>query len=619
MHVDDTTTSPPQLRTKASKHPDGTAGHARRGRLLLATLAALALCLAAARADASWTISQARFHASAHASLSCADCHGDIVPGKDHPNPADVTKPLAAFFRTDTCLGCHADVADALKKGVHGGKALVANQDYGQCIRCHDPHLQPAKNRPAAFDPAKPVEAQCGVCHAKRDKLPPLGKDDTACMACHAKLAPGDPARRATVDRLCLSCHADTAPAGTGARLGMPTMNKTALAAATHKNVACLDCHHDGARFPHDRQSPVACRQCHVRHDEKTLHDAHMSVTCQACHLSGTQPVKEATTGRIVAKIDPLTPGSLVVHTMTLPAGDASCRRCHTPGNALGASAMVLPAKGLTCLPCHAATFSVSDPITGLSLLVFVAGMAVLAFSWFSGAGLGPATPQKQAENEAPATGHETRPIAWARLWETAFYDIFLQRRLHRQSRRRWAVHALIFFPFVFRFLWGLAGLLGSLWTPGSSLPWLLLDKNNPVGAFLFDASGLALLVGLVLAAANWAQKPAEEENVPGLPERDWPALVLLLALTVAGFLLEGLRIAMTGFPAGSGAAFLGYGLAAAFGTVARTSLEAVYGYAWYAHAILTGLVVAYLPFSQLRHIVTAPLSMLLGARGKHE
>ncbi len=153
-------------------------------------------------------------------------------------------------------------------------------------------------------------------------------------------------------------------------------------------------------------------------------------------------------------------------------------------------------------------------------------------------------------------------------------------------------MHALIFFPFVFRFLWGIVALLGSLWTPEASLPWLMIDKNSPLGGFLFDVSGIMLLTGLLCAAANWAHKPENVEEAAGLPKRDWPALLLLIAIVVVGFILEGMRIAMTGHPAGSGYAFLGAMLSHLF-TPGSTNLSGAYGTMWYVHAILTGVTVA--------------------------
>jgi len=83
----------------------------------------------------------------------------------------------------------------------------------------------------------------------------------------------------------------------------------------------------------------------------------------------------------------------------------------------------------------------------------------------------------------------------------------------------------------------------------------------------------------------------------------------------VIGFLLEGMRIAMTGAPEGSAYAFLGYGISRIFADWSST-ITGVYGYVWYAHAVLTGGFIAYLPFSRLLHIIIAP--WVLASRDEH-
>lgn len=575
----------------------------------LAGLAAVCLLAggATSRAEASWLIDQAKFHIGAHGSLSCADCHDDISLKAGHPDPGAVNRKAHSFFRLEQCAGCHGDVVDDLEKGTHAGKPLAKGKDYRACVTCHNPHYVRGKEPlPKKFDAAKPVAQQCGACHAKRDALPPLGEDAARCLSCHKAVDTHTQAGRAAVSRLCLSCHGpDRAKAGGPA--AMATMDAKALAGNTHGGLSCLDCHSDAARFGHADQTRVACRTCHTRHDEKVTHDAHADVTCEACHLGGATPRREWSGGRLVADLATPAPGRLLVHGMALPGDESSCRRCHFPGNALGAAAMVLPAKGLICMPCHAATFSVSDPVTSLSLLVLLVGVAFMAVFWFSRTGLG----QGASGRAAHGGGHG---LAFGRLCDVFFWDVLLQRRLLRESPNRWFVHALIFFPFLFRFLWGLAGLLGSLWTPGSQWPWWLLDKNSALGAFLFDVSGLVLLAGCLLAACQW-RRLDRKADVANLPRRDWLALWLLGAIVVVGFVLEGMRMAMTGFPTGSGGAFAG----AILGWLAKSlmtgqALSQAYGYVWYAHAILTGLTVAYLPFSQLRHVVLAPVVMLLGA-----
>ena len=188
--------------------------------------------------------------------------------------------------------------------------------------------------------------------------------------------------------------------------------------------------------------------------------------------------------------------------------------------------------------------------------------------------------------------------------------DGLLQRRLFRQAKVRWAIHALIFLPFVFRFAWGLVGLGASLCRPDWPGTWILLDKNHPATAFLFDLTGVMVILGIVCAVVRRARRPSEE-ILAGMPRPDWAANGLLAGIVLVGFLLEGMRIAMTGSPSGAEFAFVGYGLSRLFTGVDLTGL---YGYVWYAHAILTGVFVAYLPFSRMIHMITVPLALALNA-----
>jgi nitrate reductase gamma subunit len=81
--------------------------------------------------------------------------------------------------------------------------------------------------------------------------------------------------------------------------------------------------------------------------------------------------------------------------------------------------------------------------------------------------------------------------------------------------------------------------------------------------------------------------------------------------IIIFGFILEGMRIAMTGTPQGSQYAFLGYIISRLF---TGADLTGVYGYMWYLHAILTGAFVAYLPFSRMFHMIMAPVVLAMNA-----
>ena len=108
------------------------------------------------------------------------------------------------------------------------------------------------------------------------------------------------------------------------------------------------------------------------------------------------------------------------------------------------------------------------DTPSRLGLGIFVLGFVTLMLFWFSTSNLGKGslTPASDTQSSADGTGqthgcprpehHGTRENRWLAL----LLDVLLQRRLYRESRTRWAIHALIFFPFLIRFSWGMLCLL---------------------------------------------------------------------------------------------------------------------------------------------------------------
>jgi nitrate reductase gamma subunit len=122
------------------------------------------------------------------------------------------------------------------------------------------------------------------------------------------------------------------------------------------------------------------------------------------------------------------------------------------------------------------------------------------------------------------------------------------------------------------------------------------------------------VILGVVAALVGGAGR--RRTRLPGLPGRDRIALVLIGSVVLAGFVLEGMRIAMTGFPEGAAWAFLGSAVANVFGRGGY--LVNLYGYVWYIHAALAGAFIAYIPFSRLSHIIVGPLILAGNAAGEH-
>lgn len=546
-------------------------------------------------AEASWRLDPERFHIGAHGRISCQECHEASAARTPHPDPSAVNRRTADFFTPQACAACHEKVLEEIAEGNHVGIQASADRPLDVCIACHDPHYATASSAPAdQLDLNQPSEVKCRLCHAFQTALPPPDPQEEACLSCHRRPAVADSEEAQKTAAFCLSCHgADTEKKEAGSRLDYPLLERAAYAGAPHQRLSCLACHPQADAYGHGDQARGDCRSCHSPHPAHTANEVHLNVACGACHLNGVTPVKDRVSGGI-SWTKARSSGISDIHRMSAPERDQSCRQCHFSRNGLGAAAVVLPPKSILCMPCHAATLSAGDAVTLPALIVFGFGVLAAASVWASGR---PGLRERNA----------SRPPAAATL-EAALkgfiLDGMLQRRLFRFSKSRWVVHGLVFFPFVCRFVWGVAAQMGARVWPEQSWSWVLLDPNNPVTAFVFDLSGLLVLAGV--GAMVYRRLTSEKSRKStGLPPADWPAHSLLGAIMIVGFVLEGLRIAMTGYPPGSAYAFVGDGLSRVF--YGATGLDDLYGYVWYGHAILTGLFVAYLPFSRMFHIILAP------------
>ncbi|HYQ59993.1 MAG TPA: MFS transporter [Desulfatiglandales bacterium] len=582
----------------------------RRKKTLFSVVLLISLLLGlSGYSHASWWINPKKFHASVHGQTPCQNCHEDIGKQGLHPNPEEIAKGSQDRFQPDHCLVCHEEVMSDLEKGKHGSQQVQDPERHKLCLACHDPHEQAPIKEKVKFDPGKPRHEQCGACHEEKKELPPLSAEDEACMACHRLVQPEDSKAAEKLESICFHCHAQLGtPAQTLTGKKIALVDPTEYGKTPHAKVACVTCHPLATETGHGKDIHGDCRQCHLPyHDEKVAHDLHGLVACGSCHLQGTQPLRDPKSKHVVWKRN-FTPGqSSRVHQMVVRDDEVSCRHCHSSSNQVGAASMVLPAKSIICMPCHAGTFSAGDTTTLITLILFLAGL-VMVFSYVLTGG------SSFFSLVGGAVGALFSKKIGAIL-EALFLDVLLQRRLYRQSPKRWLIHGLIFYAFAFRFVWGILALLGSLWLPEKAWVWPMLDKNSSLTAFLFDLSGVMIILGALFAYFRGRQQ--RSERIPDLPRQDVVALSLIAAIVIVGFVLEGMWIAMTGFPEGSCYAFLGYAIGRLF--FSASPLVNVYGYIWYLHAILTGAFIAYVPFSKLLHIIISPFVLMGTATRRHE
>jgi hypothetical protein len=392
-------------------------------------------------------------------------------------------------------------------------------------------------------------------------------------------------------------------------------MDEEVFHASPHGQLSCDECHTDmGDRegSPEEREElqkyVTPCYSCHFPHNEKVVHEAHVRIACEACHLRNVTPVKNPQDARVGWRKNATVDGVSRIHEMADLQNETACRRCHYRENPLGAAAMVLPAKSVLCAMCHTATFSVSDATTMIALTLFLLGLVYNGWVWFSGIAEGGAHP---AGSAAARCVLSTRVTAIA---SALVMDVLFLRRLFRMSKTRWVIHGLIYYPMLFRFIWGALGLGASYLVPEWPGTWIMLDNHQPANAFLFDLTGFLIMAGLVLIVARkYTGKP--ETQPVGLPPKNWWGTGLLGGIILVGFLLEGMGIAMRGMPAGEPYAFIGEALSGLF---ANADLTAIYGYVWYLHAALTGAFLVYLPFGRMFHMLMAPVILAVGAAARH-
>jgi cytochrome b subunit of formate dehydrogenase len=379
-----------------------------------------------------------------------------------------------------------------------------------------------------------------------------------------------------------------------------------------HRRIACVLCHDGVATSPH-RTTLIECASCHGYHGEGTAHDPHRRVTCEACHHESKEVMKDPKTGRIVLKmVKEGLPLKMTSHRFADFKDKKACEKCHFVENRLGAPIRVLPAKSLICIACHSATISAKDPLSMIALLLFLLGIVLTVSFWFQGT----------VGDPSFSTGEKISYVS-EKMWQIIFsrkiltllkvfvVDILFLRRILKESLSRWTIHSLIYLPFFLRFFIGLILLILSKVFPMSPAVAHLLDKNNSFLAFTFDFLGLCIIIGIVGATMRRFQSRSQKALATG---QDFLVLGLIGGILLTGFVVEGMRILLTAIPLPVALpSFLGYPISLFLGLF-PIRWEVVYPYGWYIHAILTGALIAYLPFSKMFHILVSPLVFMIKA-----
>ena len=121
--------------------------------------------------------------------------------------------------------------------------------------------------------------------------------------------------------------------------------------------------------------------------------------------------------------------------------------------------------------------------------------------------------------------------------------------------------------------------------------------------SFILEIAGLMVIVGVVMAL--WRRYVTRPSRLDSRAEDAW-VLILLGAIVVSGFLVEGARIAAQGNP-WERWSFVGWTLSGLFGKGKGVLL--FHKALWWAHLFLSFIFVAVISYTKLLHIITSVLS----------
>jgi nitrate reductase gamma subunit len=255
---------------------------------------------------------------------------------------------------------------------------------------------------------------------------------------------------------------------------------------------------------------------------------------------------------------------------------------------------------------------TLNDPVSMVSFIIFIVGIGATLTFWFQGTMVDPSF---STHEKLSYMGEKAWQIFFSKkiltLLKVFVVDVLLLRSVLKESVSRWTIHSLIYIPLFLRFLIGLILLLLSVVFPMSPHVAVLLDKNYPPIAFIYDFLGLCIIIGITGAVVRRVRGKGQKAVSGG---QDYVVLGLIGAILLTGFWVEGMRILLTALPLSVAlSSFIGYPVSLLL-VLFSVRWEVVYPYGWYVHAILTGALIAYLPFSKMFHILISPLMVLIKA-----
>jgi len=227
-----------------------------------------------------------------------------------------------------------------------------------------------------------------------------------------------------------------------------------------------------------------------------------------------------------------------------------------------------------------------------LTMIVFIYGITRRVLRWRKG------RPEKRSDH------------ILARLWSVVV-QVFGQRRTLDEV-----------YPGIMHFsiFWGMLTL--AIGTALATVDWdfthlffsfqFLKDGIYIVYELVLDILGLFVILGLGMAIyRRYISRPARLQNLPikSLAGDDAYVLVMLTFIALSGYLVEGLRIAVTQ-PAWSSWSPIGNAIGTLFISLGDPTNRTLHLTIWSIHILTAFCILASLPFTKLFHIFSAPLNI---------
>lgn len=216
------------------------------------------------------------------------------------------------------------------------------------------------------------------------------------------------------------------------------------------------------------------------------------------------------------------------------------------------------------------------------------------------------------------------------KAWKPGDWKVGLKRlavglathRKFRADKRPGTMHAWIFFGFVVLFIGTVIVAIDYDLFEHILGTKLLAGNKYLVFEAVLDAFGVLFLVGLAVAfLRRYRDRPAQlhPTQLPEAPKAlagigaDAFALQSLALIGITGFLLEGMRLRYQVLHDGityASWSFVGNAISALFSGWSEAQLLGVYPFIWYTHFLLWSAILAILPWTKLKHIVTSSLNL---------